>query len=126
MVDSVVPEIAHQMYPNFFKTPESFSTVTEDWVVFTDKQVEEMLAIARDATGKDYIIFIVDEVGQYVGSRQNLILNLDGLAKNLKSIGDGKVWIIGTAQQTLTEDDPRASLNSPELYKLKRPLPDSD
>ncbi len=123
VVDSVVPEIAHQMYPSFFKTPESFSTVTEDWVVFTDQQVEEMLAIAREATGKDYIIFIIDEVGQYVGSRQNLILNLDGLAKNLKNIGDGKVWIIGTAQQTLTEDDPKASLNSPELYKLKDRFP---
>ena len=123
VVDSVVPEIAHQMYPNFFKTAESFSTVTEDWVVFTDQQVEEMLEIAREATGKEYIIFIVDEVGQYVGSRQNLILNLDGLAKNLKNIGDGKVWIVGTAQQTLTEDDPKASLNSPELYKLKDRFP---
>ncbi len=123
VVDSVVPEIAHQMYPNFFKTAESFSTVTEDWVVFTDQQVEEMLDIAREATGKEYIIFIVDEVGQYVGSRQNLILNLDGLAKNLKNIGDGKVWIVGTAQQTLTEDDPKASLNSPELYKLKDRFP---
>lgn len=123
VVDSVVPEIAHKMYPNFFKTAESFSTVTEDWVVFTDQQVEEMLEIAREATGKEYIIFIVDEVGQYVGSRQNLILNLDGLAKNLKNIGDGKVWIVGTAQQTLTEDDPKASLNSPELYKLKDRFP---
>jgi hypothetical protein len=123
IVDSLVPEIAHQMYPNIFKTAESFSTVTEDWMVFTDQQVEEMLDIAREATGKDYIIFIVDEVGQYVGSRQNLILNLDGLAKNLKNIGDGKVWIVGTAQQTLTEDDPKATLNSPELYKLKDRFP---
>src|SRR5690606_22433911 len=53
----------------------------------------------------------------------NLILNLDGLAKNLKNIGNGKVWIFSTAQQTLTEDDPRASLNSPELYKLKDRFP---
>ncbi|XOV89812.1 MAG: BREX system P-loop protein BrxC [Pseudomonadota bacterium] len=123
VVDSVVPAIAHQMYPKYFQTPESFPTVTQDWIVFTDKQVEEMLAIAREATGKEYIIFIIDEVGQYVGSRQNLILNLDGLAKNLKNIGDGKVWIIGTAQQTLTEDDPKASLNSPVLYKLKDRFP---
>ena len=78
IVDSLVPEIAHQMYPNLFKTAESFSTVTEDWMVFTDQQVEEMLDIAREATGKQYIVFIVDEVGQYVGSRQNLILNLQG------------------------------------------------
>jgi hypothetical protein len=62
-------------------------------------------------------------VGQYVGERANLILNLEGLAKNLKRLGDGKVWIVGTAQQTLTEDDPRAALNSPELYKLKDRFP---
>ena len=123
VVDSVVPEIAHQMYPNFFKTAESFSTVTEDWVVFTDQQVEEMLEIAREATGKEYIIFIVDEVGQYVGSRQNLILNLQGLSENLKKIGDGKVWFLATAQQRLTEDDSKAALNSQQLYKLKDRFP---
>ena len=82
-----------------------------------------MLDIIRDATGKNHIIFIIDEVGQYIGARQNLILNLDGLAKNLKQIGKGKVWIVSTAQQTLTEDDPRTALNSPELYKLKDRFP---
>ncbi len=123
VVDSLIPEIAHQLYPNLFKTPSSFTTEVSEVIRFENDRVSEMLEIAREATGKDYIVFIIDEVGQYVGSRQNLILNLDGLAKNLKNIGDGKVWIIGTAQQTLTEDDPKASLNSPELYKLKDRFP---
>lgn len=123
VVDSVIPEIAHQMYPHLFKTPTAFTTETSDFVRFENERVQEMIDIVREATGKQYIIFIIDEVGQYVGSRQNLILNLDGLAKNLKNIGGGKVWIVGTAQQTLTEDDPRAALNSPELYKLKDRFP---
>ena len=123
VVDSLIPEIAHQMYPTIFKTPTSFTTEVSEVIRFENDRVEEMLEIAREATGKEYIIFVIDEVGQYVGSRQNLILNLDGLAKNLKNIGNGKVWIIGTAQQTLTEDDPKASLNSPELYKLKDRFP---
>ncbi|HEY5499733.1 MAG TPA: BREX system P-loop protein BrxC, partial [Bacteroidales bacterium] len=123
IVDSLIPEIAHQMYPNLFKTTTSFSTETNEVVRFENDRVAEMLEIVREATGKEYIIFIIDEIGQYVGSRQNLILNLDGLAKNLKNIGNGKVWIIGTAQQTLTEDDPKASFNSPELYKLKDRFP---
>lgn len=123
VVDSLVPEVAHKMYPQFFKTPTSFSTEASDIIRFENDRVEEMIEIAREASGKEHIIFIIDEVGQYVGSRQNLILNLDGLAKNLKNIGDGKVWVIGTAQQTLTEDDPKASLNSPELYKLKDRFP---
>lgn len=121
--DSLIPGIAHKLYPQMFPQENSFTTATSETILLEDDRVAEMLDIAREATGKKYILFIVDEVGQYVGSRKNMILNLDGLAKNLKSIGDGKVWIMGTAQQTLTEDDPSASLNSPELYKLKDRFP---
>ncbi len=123
VVDSMIPEIAHQMYPDIFKTTISFNTDTSDFKQFENQRVKEMLDIVRDATGKKHVIFIIDEVGQYVAPRENLILNLDGLAKNLKQIGDGKVWIIATAQQTLTEDNPRAALNSPNLYKLKDRFP---
>ena len=122
-VDSLIPEIAHKLYPALFKTPNSFTTESSEFVVFENDRVREMLEIAREASGKEYIIFIIDEVGQYVGPRPNLILNLDGLAKNLKNIGDGKVWIIGTAQQTLTADDAKAALNSPELFKLNDRFP---
>lgn len=123
VVDSIIPELAHKMYPTLFTTPTSFSTETGEVIRFEDDRVKEMLDIAREASGKDYIVFIIDEVGQYVASRQNLILNLDGLAKNLKHIGDGKVWIIGTAQQTLTEDDSKAAINSAELFKLNDRFP---
>lgn len=123
VVDSVIPEVAHKMYPKQFKTPTSFNTEPSDIVQFENQRVEEMLEIVHDRSGKDYVIFVVDEVGQYVGSRDNLILNLDGLAKNLKAAGNGRAWIIGTAQQTLTEDDPRAALNSDKLYKLKDRFP---
>ena len=123
VIDSIVPEFAHQLYPNLFRSETSFNTEASEYIRFENERVEEMIDIVRQHSGREYIIFIIDEVGQYVGSRSNLILNLDGLAKNLRSIGDGKVWVIGTAQQTLTEDDPNAALNSPELYKLKDRFP---
>ncbi|WPL18193.1 hypothetical protein Thiowin_03252 [Thiorhodovibrio winogradskyi] len=123
VVDSVMPELAHRMYPHLFRTPSAFSTETSEIIRFENDRVAEMIEIAREASGRDYIIFVVDEVGQYVGSRQNLILNLDGLGKNLKAIGNGKVLFIGTAQQRLTEDDPSAALNSQQLFKLKDRFP---
>jgi len=123
VIDSLIPEVAHEMYPNLFKSPSAFNTETADFVTFENERVREMIDIVRETTGKESIVFIIDEVGQYVGSRKELILRLQGLAENLKAIGNGKVWIVGTAQQTLTEDDPRASLNSPELYKLKDRFP---
>ncbi len=123
VVDSLIPEIAHQMYPQLFKTSTAFTTETSDFIQFENERVREMVDIVRETSGQQHILFIIDEVGQYVAPRQNLILNLDGLAKNLKAIGEGKVWIVATAQQTLTEDDPRAALNSPALYKLKDRFP---
>ncbi|MCK1894913.1 DUF6079 family protein [Pseudomonas aeruginosa] len=122
-IDGLIPKIAHEMYPALFPEAKSFSSSTEGFFQFEDQRVQEMIDIVREKSGKQNIIFIVDEVGQYVASRDNLILNLDGLAKNLKRLGDGKAWIISTAQQTLTEDDPRAALNSDKLYKLKDRFP---
>ena len=82
-----------------------------------------MLDLVRRRSGRKNILFILDEVGQYIGARDNLILNLDGLAKNIKGIGKGKAWLIATAQQTLTEDDPRAQMNSGKLFKLAARFP---
>jgi hypothetical protein len=122
-IDGLIPKIAHEMYPGLFPEAKSFSSSTEGFFRFEDKRVQEMIDIVRQKSGRQHIVFIIDEVGQYVASRDNLILNLDGLAKNLKRLGEGKVWIISTAQQTLTEDDPRAALNSDKLYKLKDRFP---
>jgi hypothetical protein len=122
-IDGLIPKIAHEMYTSLFPEARSFSSSTDGFFQFEDQRVQEMIDIVREKSGKENIIFIVDEVGQYIASRDNLILNLDGLAKNLKRLGDGKAWIISTAQQTLTEDDPRATLNSDKLYKLKDRFP---
>jgi hypothetical protein len=123
LVSALLPRIAHEFYPALFPTETSFTAEMRGWLKSQEQQVQEMIDIVREKSGKQNIIFIVDEVGQYVASRDNLILNLDGLAKNLKRLGDGKTWIISTAQQTLTEDDPRAALNSDKLYKLKDRFP---
>lgn len=123
IVDGLLPQIAHEIYPELFPTPESFTANAESIITFENERVKEMLEIVRQKNGKEHIIFVLDEVGQYVSSKNTLILNLQGLAENLKNIGGGKVWLISTAQQTLTEDSPRAALNAPQLYKLKDRFP---
>jgi adenosyl cobinamide kinase/adenosyl cobinamide phosphate guanylyltransferase len=100
VVDSLGPYVAHEMYPALFPTETSFSSSTDGFFQFEDQRVQDMIDIVRAKSGKEHIIFIIDEVGQYVASRDNLILNLDGLAKNIKRLGSGKVWLIFHAPQT--------------------------
>ena len=125
-IDGLIPKIAHEMYPGFFPEAKSFSSSTEGFFQFEDQRVQEMIDIVREKSGKQNIIFIIDEVGQYVASRDNLILNLDGLAKNLKRLGNGKVWIISTAQQTLTEGRPARGLEFGQALQAQRSIPDPD
>ncbi len=123
VVDSLLPNLAHKMYPALFKSDQAFSAATSETIYLMDDRVREMIDVVRDETGKENIVFVIDEIGQYVGSQQAKILDLQGLAENIKNIGQGKVWILGTAQQTLTEDDPHTAINSPELFKLKDRFP---
>ena len=84
-VQGIVPRLASEFYPELFPSPTDFNTDAADFVIFENERVAEMIEIAREASGKEHIIFVVDEVGQYVGTStdSHLILNLDGLAKNL-------------------------------------------
>jgi len=125
VVNRLLPQVAHEMYPELFDSGSStaFSAQMKDFNITERDRVLEILDIVRKKTNKEYVLFIIDEVGQYVGARQELILKLDGLAKILKNDGEGKAWIIATAQQTLTEDDPKAAHNAPQLYKLKDRFP---
>ncbi len=86
-------------------------------------KAELILKIVRRKSGKEAVFFMIDEVGQYLGSRPRAILDMDGMAKNFRDLGQGKVFIFATAQQTLTEDNKAAAINSTELFKLKDRFP---
>jgi hypothetical protein len=118
VVDFIVPELAHQMYPKFWPHSDSFKTNHEEIVFTVEQQAQEIINIVRETSEKEYCIFIFDEIGNYVGPREKLIFKLQGFAQIIKQLGKGKVWLFGTAQQTLAEDNKSAALNSPELYKL--------
>lgn len=123
VANQIAARLATEFYPTLFKRAEDFQNLTLHVNKTELKRAEEMVELVRSKSGKKNILFVIDEVGQYVSAKPNLILNLDGMAKNLKQIGDGSVWLFATAQQTLTEDNASAILNAPGLFKLKDRFP---
>ena len=115
--------IVPQILPDEFPTPESFSTL----------RFEEARDVRDLGPGDDRTLPATHEVRQHPlpdrrggpvrRSARELILNMDGLARNLKELGQGKVWIAATGQQTLTEIVEKAAHNSAELNKLKDRFP---
>ena len=57
-----------------------------------------------DSKPKNFrLLFMVDEVGQYVGTDTNLLLNLQSLVEKIGSECEGKVWVVCTGQEAIDE-----------------------
>src|SRR5699024_5218471 len=48
-----------------------------------------------------HVIFLVDEVGQYIGDDVGLMLNLQTVVEDLGTYCGGKAWVIVTSQQDI-------------------------
>lgn len=55
-----------------------------------------------DRKGKNHhVVFLVDEIGQYIGDDSQLMLNLQTVTEDLGTECQGKCWIIVTSQQDI-------------------------
>lgn len=62
------------------------------------KDVKEYI----DSKGPNFhLVFLVDEIGQYIGDNRNLMLNLQTVTEDLGTYCAGKVWIIVTSQESI-------------------------
>lgn len=54
--------------------------------------------------GKEFrLLFMVDEVGQYIGDNLSMLLNLQSLIETLGSECQGQVWVVATGQEALDD-----------------------
>lgn len=49
------------------------------------------------------LLFMIDEVGQYVGTDTDMLLNLQSLTEKIGSECEGKVWVVCTGQEAIDE-----------------------
>lgn len=55
-----------------------------------------------DTQGQDHrIMFLVDEVGQFVGNDTHLMLNLQTITEQLGTVCSGRAWVVVTSQEDL-------------------------
>ena len=69
------------------------------------KSIEDFARMIKkyvEKKGKNHhIVFLVDEIGQYIGADPNLMLNLQTVTEDLGTACQGKAWIIVTSQQDI-------------------------
>lgn len=117
-------ELAHEFYPNIWKTPETFLNTQEISTIDDQERTKQILDLIEQKSGSRRVLFVVDEVGHHLKNNPGLVNTLDGLAKNLQEIGQGKAWLIATAQQTIPQSGPLFGLK--DRFPIKIDLKASD
>ena len=108
--------VMHELDPATYPTADSWREAAMKRADITpgDLAKRGMELMKRRCPGKT-LLFVVDEVGQFVARDVQKMLDLQGVVQNLGRIGRGKMWIVVTSQEKLTElvgglDDKRVEL----------------
>ena len=79
---------------NWFNGSETADMSIEQLV----KEIKEYI----DSKGKNFrLLFMIDEVGQYIGSDGSLMLNLQTIVEEIGSKCGGRVWVMVTSQEAI-------------------------
>ena len=65
--------------------------------------VKDMKAYVDTKPANFRLLFMIDEVGQYVGTDTDMLLNLQSLTEKIGSECEGKIWVICTGQEAIDE-----------------------
>lgn len=96
VVDSLIETLgmSETAARNWFNGTETADMSIEQLV----KEIKEYI----DSKSKSFrLMFMIDEVGQYIGSDGNLMLNLQTIVEEIGSKCDGRVWVMVTSQEAI-------------------------
>ena len=88
--------MSEQAASNWFNGTETVETSIAQLV----SEIKEYV----DSQPRDFrLLFMIDEVGQYVGGDTDLLINLQSLVEKIGSECGGKVWVVCTGQEAIDE-----------------------
>ncbi len=76
------------------KAAEPYAISIERFAELVQKYIEKK-------GGNHHVVFLADEIGQYIGDDSKLMLNLQTVTEDLGTACKGKAWIIVTSQQDI-------------------------
>lgn len=110
-VNGMTEESARSLYQ---RAADNYSLTVEDF----GKRVREYI----EMQGKNHnVVFMVDEVGQYIGKSSELILNLQSIVQTMRTECNGHAWVVVTSQEAI--DTVAKNLNPNDFSKVTGRFP---
>jgi len=100
---NLLMDLAFELDPNLDKTA-LHKTLTDSEhieISISDILVKEFQDFLAEKPNDFRIIFLVDEVSQYIGTNKQILLNLQTIVEEIGEKCNNQIWIACTAQQSL-------------------------
>lgn len=93
----LVPELDTTALHQKLTNPEAFKVDIEGVLI------PELKDYLKDKEPGYRLLFLIDEISQYIGSNKEILLNFQNIVERVSQDLNNRVWIACTAQQTLEE-----------------------
>jgi hypothetical protein len=78
-----------------------YNKAEENYSLSVEKFAQRVKEYIERRSGYHHVLFLVDEIGQYIGDDSQLMLNLQTIVEDLGTYCGGKAWVIVTSQQDI-------------------------
>jgi hypothetical protein len=78
-----------------------FENGVNNFEISIEKFAKDVKKYIKQKGNNFHLVFLVDEIGQYIGDSRSLMLNLQTVAEDLGTHCEGKVWIMVTSQESI-------------------------
>lgn len=97
LAKSLIPEMDSDSLRVKLSNPETFR------ITIKDTLIPELKQFLSGKENNYRLVFLVDEISQYIGSNKELLLNFQNIIERVSEDCNNQVWIACTAQQSLDE-----------------------
>lgn len=108
--------VMHALYPERYSAQDTWIQAVQDRADINPGRLAERCKELMTRRRPDrHLVFVVDEVGQFVSKDVQKMLDLQAIIQSMGRVARGKIWVIVTSQEKLTElvgglDDKRVEL----------------
>ena len=96
--------VLHSLDPETYPMADSWAKAVKDKAdISAGKLAERALELMGRRRPGQNLIFVVDEVGQFVARDVQKMLDLQAVVQSLGRVGHGKLWLVVTSQEKLGE-----------------------
>lgn len=99
--DNIVEALADTTRMSQDSARNWFHKAEENYTLSIEKFANKVKEYIESKGKEHHVIFLVDEMGQYIGDDVGLMLNLQTVVEDLGTYCGGKAWVIVTSQQDI-------------------------